>query len=206
MIKNLLFDLGGVIMDIKKDNCVEAFRRLGLTDPDSFFGDYGQQGPFKLIEEGKITVSDFHDRIRALSSRPLTDAEIDTAFCKFLIGIPVERLRALAELRHKYGIYLLSNTNIIMWDATIADEFRKDGATREEYFDGIVTSFEAKCLKPAPEIFEYTIEHLGIKAHETLFFDDSVSNLSGAEALGFRTAHVPAGREFMDIIREMNLA
>ncbi len=206
MIKNLLFDLGGVIMDIKKDNCVEAFRKLGLKDPDSFFGDYGQQGPFKLIEEGLISVADFHDRIRGMASADLTDAEIDTAFCKFLIGIPVERLHQLQQLRRTYGIYMLSNTNIVMWNATIADEFRKDGACREEYFDGIVTSFEAKCLKPAPEIFEYAIKHLGIKAHETLFLDDSENNLHGARALGFHTAHVPAGREFIDILREMNLA
>lgn len=206
MIKNLLFDLGGVIMDIKKENCVEAFRKLGLKDPDSFFGDYGQQGPFKLIEEGLISVADFHDRIRRMVSPGLTDAEIDTAFCKFLVGIPVERLRRLQQLRQSYGIYLLSNTNKIMWDATIADEFRKDGACREAYFDGIVTSFEAKCLKPAPEIFEYAIKHLGINAHETLFFDDSEGNLRGARALGFHTAHVPAGREFIDILREMNLA
>lgn len=203
MIKNLLFDLGGVIMDIKKDNCVEAFRQLGLPDTSAFFGDYGQKGPFAQIEEGMITVDEFHAYVKALIPAPATDAEIDAAFMKFLIGIPVERLRELQRLRAAgYGIYLLSNTNPIMWHAKIADEFRKDGLQIGDYFDGIVTSFEAKALKPSPKIFEYAISHLGIDPAETLFLDDSQANLDGAAALGFQTALVPEGAEMADILRQ----
>lgn len=201
MIKNLLFDLGGVIMDIKKDNCVEAFRRLGLPDTSSFFGDYGQHGPFAKIEEGAITVDEFHACVKALIPATVTDAEIDAAFMRFLTGIPVERLRELRSLRAAgYGIYLLSNTNPIMWHGKIAEEFRKEGQRIGDYFDGIVTSFEAKALKPKPKIFEYAMSHLGIAPAETLFLDDSQANLDGAAALGFQTALVPEGVEFADVL------
>lgn len=203
MIKNLLFDLGGVIMDIKKDNCVEAFRQLGLPDTSAFFGDYGQKGPFAQIEEGMITVDEFHAYVKALIPTPATDAEIDAAFMKFLIGIPVHRLHELQRLRAAcYGIYLLSNTNPIMWHAKIAEEFRKDGLQIGDYFDGIVTSFEAKALKPGAKIFEYAISHLGIDPTETIFLDDSQANLDGAAALGFQTALVPEGAEFGEILRK----
>lgn len=210
MITNLLFDLGGVIMDIRKDNCVKALAGLGVENPGQYLGDYGQKGPFGELEEGLISPEEFRAFIRskmpAGAAAVITDRQIDNAFCEFLIGIPVERLRQLQLLRQKYGIYLLSNTNKIMWDSRIARDFTVDGLTREDYFDGMVTSFEAKALKPGRRIFEYASEHLGIDPTETLFLDDSADNLKGAEAVGFRTAHVTPGREFIDILKELNLA
>ncbi len=206
MITNLLFDLGGVIMDIRKDNCVKALAELGVDNPGQYLGDYGQTGPFGDLEEGLITPDEFRAFIRSKLSVDVTDKQIDEAFCQFLIGIPAQRLRQLQQLRGKYGIYLLSNTNPIMWDSRIARDFTIDGLSREDYFDGMVTSFEAKALKPSRRIFEYAVEHLGIDPSQTLFLDDSSDNLKGAEALGFHTALVPPGREFIDILKDLNLA
>lgn len=205
MIQNLLFDLGGVIMDIKKDNCVKALRELGFRNAGEYLGDYSQKGPFGQLEQGLITADEFREFIRSQIDTPLTDGQIDEAFVKFLIGIPTERLRQLQMLRQRYGIYLLSNTNPIMWYSKIAEEFRKDGLSIEGYFDGIVTSFEAKLLKPDVKIFEYAAEHCDIKPNETLFLDDSLTNLTGAEAAGFRTAHVPEGEEFYKVLSDLNL-
>lgn len=205
MIQNLLFDLGGVIMDIKKDNCVQALRELGFRNPDEYLGDYSQKGPFGQLEQGLITSDQFRAFVRSQIDGPVTDAQIDDAFNKFLIGIPVERLRLLQQLRHTYGIYLLSNTNAIMWNAKIADEFRKDGLDIDAYFDGIVTSFEAKLLKPDVKIFEYAAAHCDIKPEGTLFLDDSLANLGAAEKAGFRTAHVPEGVEYSKVLADLNL-
>lgn len=206
MISNLLFDLGGVIMDIKRNNCVEAFRLLGLEDPNKYFGEFGQKGPFGQIEQGLISPALFHREIREMLPETVTDAQIDAAFNKFLIGIPVERLRQLQLLRQKYSINLLSNTNIIMWESKIAEEFRKDGLNVNGYFDGIVTSFEAKLLKPDPEIFLYAADKLGIKPEETLFLDDSAENVEFAKGVGFQGAQVPQGKEFYQILQEKGLA
>ena len=200
MIRNLLFDLGGVIMDIERRNCVAAFDALGLPDADSFFGEYSQKGPFKLLEEGAISVDEFHNRMRAEFPHEVTDSQIDEAFLKFLTGIPVHRLEALRRLRERFGIYLLSNTNVIMWQSKIAAEFTKEGRVREDYFDGMVTSFEAKALKPDPKIFIYAEKTLGIKPEETLFIDDSQRNLDAAAALGFTTLLVKPGEEFTEKI------
>lgn len=199
MIKNLLFDLGGVIMDIRRQNCEEAFRALGMPDIGDFLGDYGQTGPFAALEEGAIEPPQFRDELRRHIPRPVTDSEIDDAFNRFLIGIPVKRLEMLRQLRRRYRVYLLSNTNPIMWNSKIADEFRREGLTREDYFDGMVTSFEAKCYKPDPAIFRYAEKTLAIDPDETLFFDDSRANVNTAIALGFKGAHVPPGTEFYKI-------
>ncbi|MDE6121586.1 MAG: HAD family phosphatase [Muribaculaceae bacterium] len=203
MIRNLLFDLGGVIMDIERLNCVKAFQALGLKNAESFFGDYAQTGIFMALEDGSASVEEFHAALRAALPDGISDYQIDNALNRFLTGIPVERLQALRNLRRRgFGIYLLSNTNPIMWNSRIASEFAKEGLRREDYFDGMVTSFEAKCAKPDSRIFEYTVEKLGIEPAETLFFDDSKANTDAAAALGFATAHVLPGTEFTDYLPE----
>lgn len=205
MINNLLFDLGGVIMDIKRDNCVKALRDLGFADADKYLGEYAQKGEFGQFEQGRITPDEFRAFIRSNISGEVTDSQIDKAFNEFLIGIPVERLRQLQMLRQRYNIYLLSNTNVIMWRSKIAEEFRKDGLDVDGYFDGIVTSFEVKALKPDSLIFSYAKYLFNIEPEQTLFLDDSEENLRGAARLGFRTAHVAPGREFIDVLKEMDL-
>ena len=139
MIKNLLFDLGGVIMDIRRLNCVASFERLGMKDADSFLGEYSQKGPFLQLEEGAISEAEFRTAVRQFIDGEVSDEQIDSAFCDFLVGIPKYRLEQLRELKKQYGIYMLSNTNSIMWHSRIAEDFRQEGLEREDYFDGIVT-------------------------------------------------------------------
>ena len=200
MIRTLLFDLGGVIMDIRRQNCVKAFADLGLKNADTYFGDYAQEGIFMAIEDGSASVEQFHDTLRRLLPEGTPDTKIDEAFCRFLIGIPLHRLRALDSLKDRFRICLLSNTNPIMWNSRIDEAFRIDGRTREDYFDGMVTSFAAKSAKPDAEIFRYAIRTLGLVPEETLFLDDSQANLDAAAALGFHTALVAPGTEFTDCI------
>lgn len=186
-------------MDIKRENCVESMRRLGMEHPEEFLGDYGQKGPFLALEKGEITPEEFHSQLRPYLREGVTDAEIDAAFNDFLIGIPVERLRRLELLHRDHAIYMLSNTNKIMWDSKIADEFRKDGHDRDYYFDGCVTSFDVKCYKPDPAIFEETLRKFGLTAGEVVFFDDSRENCEAAGRLGFKTVWVAPGKEFYEL-------
>lgn len=203
MIQNLLFDLGGVIMDIRRENAVEALRGLGMENAGSFLGEYVQSGPFLDLESGKISAEEFRNEIRRYISGPVSDSEIDAAFTRFLVGIPEKRLQALTELNAKgYKLYMLSNTNPIMWNGEIASQFRKQGQDINYYFKGIVTSFEAGCCKPDPRIFELALRKFGIKAGETLFLDDSEKNTEAAARLGFNVATIKPGEEFISIFRK----
>ena len=201
---NLLFDLGGVIMDIEKERCVAAFERLGLRNAASYFGDYTQQGVFAALESGAVTPAEFRAELRRGFDHPVTDAEIDAAFTAFLIGIPRHRLAELRELRRTHGVYLLSNTNPIMWNGFIASQFRQEGLEIADYFDGMVTSFEAKSMKPAAAIFDYAAQKLGIEPAQTLFLDDSEANCQAARALGWHAAVVPPGTEFATILASLH--
>lgn len=202
-ITNLLFDLGGVIMDIRRENAVKALEDLGMADAGSFLGEYAQKGPFLMLENGSMTPAEFRDSIRKYIPHQLPDADIDRAFCRFLIGIPEHRLDSLANLRRSgFRIYMLSNTNPIMWDTVIADEFRKQGHDMDYYFDGEVTSFAARSCKPDRRIFDTAVSQFGIIPEETLFLDDSQANINAARALGFNAALVAPGSEFIDIVKE----
>ncbi len=200
-VRNLLFDLGGVIMNLRRENCVEALEQLGLKDADEMLGLYCQTGPFMQLEEGKITPVEFRAEIRRRIGCEVSDAEMDDAFNRFLLGIPVERLRALESLRKQYKIYMLSNTNAIMFDSKIKTDFQIDGKNREDYFDGMCLSYEEGCAKPDLQIFHNVLDKFGIKAEETLFFDDSQANLEAAARLGFRTWLVEPGTEFMEAFK-----
>lgn len=202
MIKNLMFDLGGVIMDIRRENCVEAFKSLGMENPDDFLGEYCQAGPFAAIENGSATPAEFRDAIRKLLPGDVTDRQIDEAFGKFLIGIPCHRLQELEELKKHFKLYMLSNTNPIMWADGITRNFQQLAHDVDYYFNGIIRSYEAKVMKPDSKIFKETERRFGIKPEETIFLDDSEANCKAAEALGFKTIWVKPGCEFMTLLRQ----
>lgn len=202
-IKNLLFDQGGVIVDIERDRCLEELRILGMDHPELLIGLYKQEGPFFALENGDITVEQFHDALRPLMPAGITNEQMDAAFSSFIVGIPLHRLQALRQLRKRYRTYILSNTNPIMFEGVIARSFAKEGLDVNAYFDGITVSYIARSNKPDRKIFEYAIATMGIVPQETLFFDDGQENLDVAAQLGFKTALVEPGCEFIDIITHL---
>lgn len=202
-IKNLLFDQGGVIVDIERDRCLEELRILGMDHPELLIGLYKQEGPFFALENGDITVEQFHDALRPLMPAGITNEQMDAAFSSFIVGIPLHRLQALRQLRKRYRTYILSNTNPIMFEGVIARSFAQEGLDVNAYFDGITVSYIARSNKPDRKIFEYAIATMGIVPQETLFFDDGQENLDVAAQLGFKTALVEPGCEFIDIITHL---
>lgn len=204
-IKNLMFDLGGVIMDIRRSDCVDAFTKMGMRDADSFFGEYRQQGPFLQMEVGEITPAEFRDAMRTYFDREVSDQELDDALYKFLVGIPVHRLHELDELRRKYKIFLLSNTNPILWNGKIESEFRKAGHDVGYYFDGMLKSYEALVAKPEKKIFDIAAQQCGIDPAETLFFDDSAENIAAAISFGWQGVVVKPGDDSLIKILEVYL-
>ncbi len=205
-IKNLLFDLGGVIIDIERQRCVDSLTALGMTNADEMIGLYRQSGPFLQLEAGALSPAAFCGAMRKSMPAGVTDAQIKQAICNFIIDIPTHRLEELRMLRQKYGTYVLSNTNPIMFEGVIARLFQKEGRDIDAYFDGITVSYKAKHNKPAKEIFDYAIGTMGIRPEQTLFLDDGQRNIDAASALGFQVALVHEGEEFIDILKRLQLA
>ena len=187
-------------MDIDRMRAVRALQELGMTNAEYILGEYAQQGPFGALESGSITIDEWRRQMSEYIPGKVDSSKLDKAFISFLIGIPEHRLNALTRLRGQYRIYMLSNTNPLMWNTEIKAQFQQQGKEMEDYFDGIVTSFEAKVMKPDAGIFEYARKKFGIEPAETLFLDDSEANCNAARALSWNAARVEPSQEFMDVI------
>ena len=174
-----------------------------MDHPELLIGLYKQEGPFFALENGDINVDEFHKAIRPLMPVGVTDEQMDHAFSSFIVGIPLHRLQSLRELRKRYKTYILSNTNPLMFEGVIAQSFAQEGLDISAYFDGVTVSYIAHSNKPDRKIFDYAVATMGIVPEETLFFDDGQENLDAAAKLGFKTALVEPGCEFMDIITKM---
>ena len=187
-IRNLIFDFGGVLVDLDKQQTIKSFSELGI-DVQEHIRDYVQGGPFALLESGAATPQEFLDTLRQMSSyneKP-TDEQIAEAWNRMLVRIPERRLRALKQLREHYRIFLLSNTNLIHWEYSARHLFTVQGGCTEDYFDHIYLSCDLKLLKPGKEIFQEVLRREHIVASETLFIDDSAANCAAASALGIQT-------------------
>ena len=196
----LLFDFGGVLVDLDKQRCIEAFDRLGF-DIRPCLGTYRQGGVFSLLERGAIGVPEFCDEIRRMAGNPaLTDASIAAAWEQYLVGVPPERLEKLQALRRTYHVCLLSNTNIIHWKQSLRDFFNYKGLGINDFFEEVFLSYELGVEKPAPEIFHIVAERLGAQPEDILFLDDSDVNCQAARDCGLQAMLAPAGGGWMQEI------
>lgn len=192
-IKNIIFDLGGVVIDLQRRMAIDALDRLGLKDASALLGEYEQKGPFLMLETGEISASEVYDILLPHCKPGTTCTDIQNAFEEFLKEIPLERLRMLERLREKgYKIYVLSNTNPIMYNHWIDNAFRNDGKSINDYFDGIVTSYQERMCKPNPEIFKRVIDRYSLNPEETLMLDDSAANVAAAESVGLHAKRIEA--------------
>lgn len=184
-IKNVVFDLGGVVIDLKRERAVSELERLGLSEAGELLGLYRQEEPFLGLETGNKTAGEVFDLLRKRCRPGVTDTEITDAFEAFLVKLPPERLKALRALREAgYGVYALSNTNPVMFHGWISRAFQQEGLRVRDYFDGIVASFEEGTCKPDTEIFRTVLNRYGLKGSETLMLDDSQANCEAARKAG----------------------
>lgn len=185
-VKNLLFDFGGVIVSLSKANAIARFKEIGFENIDDFLGEFRQKGIFLDYETGKIDRDNFLKEFRRLGNNKATMEEIDSAWLAFLLDIPLYKYDLLKELRKKYRVLLLSNTNPSVSSWARSSQFSPTGETIEDFFDKCYLSYEIGCAKPEREIFHFITKDAGILPEETLFFDDGVDNIRAADELGFQ--------------------
>lgn len=186
-IRNIIFDFGGVLFDIDYQRPVEAFRRLGITDFELQFSKMQQSNLMDDYETGRISDEAFRDRIRSLTSQPLTDESIDAAWNSILIGLPQEIVDFLHRVANKYNVYLLSNTNSLHEKAfrKMLDQQYGSGMP-EKLFNKTYLSHKIGMRKPNREVFDFLLHDAGIMREETLFIDDSPQHVEAARGAGIK--------------------
>ena len=196
-IKNLIFDLGGVLVNLDRPAMREAFERLGIESiHDNVMDDYRQKELYMEFESGNISVSAFRASMRRLSNQELTDRQIDEAWITVLKEIPEYKLDWLLKLREQYNIMLLSNTNSLHWQWAKEHFFHYKGHEAEDFFDRIYLSYKMHKQKPDVEIFKSVLEDSMITPESTFFIDDSAVNCKAAESLGIRSYCCPTGTDW----------
>lgn len=202
-IKNIIFDLGGVLVGLDPKRCIGAFRKVGCGVLASYVEEHRTEDLFLDTELGRISEAEFCDEVRRLSLTDTADADIVWAWNQLLTTIPVAKLRLLYRLRHEEHrrVFLLSNTNIMHWTACRDHMFTADGKTADDYFDQIFLSYEMHLAKPDPEIFRQALAQAGISAADTLFIDDRGENCAAAASVGISTLLETTGEDWMKMER-----
>lgn len=190
-IHHVIFDLGGVIINLSEEKTLAGFSKLcgwdiGRLQIEMLSGDL-----HKNFEKGNITAAEFRNGVRDLLSIDSSDYQIDKAMNAMLLDIPKPRLELLESLRHTHQLFLLSNTNEIHWKRF--NEILKETtgeSTIDVYFQKAYYSHHVNLRKPDPKIFQLVLDENKLNPAETLFLDDNMDNLEGAQSLGINTVHI----------------
>lgn len=198
-IKNIVFDLGGVLIDLDFKNGTNGLQKAGFTNAKEQLLAFERESIFQRFELGEMTENEFRNAIRKNSIVTLTDTEIDNLWNQILLEIPRKKLELILDLRGKYRVYLLSNTNPIHWNYIRNNAFNYRGFRVNDYFEKTFLSFEMHLAKPDKAIFEKMLQDANLLPEETLFIDDMEVNCKAAEELGIQAYHYHIGDDLNKI-------
>lgn len=199
-IENIIFDLGGVILDVDYNLTRAAFEKLGISNFDEMYSQANADELFQKLETGQIDEANFYEELKDCTGLNLSTEEIKRAWNAMLLSFREESLEFLEKIRSKYNVYLLSNTNLIHWNS-FNETFHSKKRTKkfEEYFDKAFYSFQMGLRKPDEEIFHKVIKKLQIDPQKTLFIDDSVQNIETAKKAGLQTLLLTADKRIEEL-------
>lgn len=187
-IKNIIFDLGGVIITLDQPQAVRRFQELGLTDAEERLDAYTQSGIFGDLERGVIDAEGFRQGLSQLIGREVTYDECRYAWLGYCRELPQRNLDALMRLRSEgYRLILLSNTNPYMMSWVMSSEFDGNGHSLEYYMDACYMSYNLGVMKPDTEFFHQVLLREQTAPSQTLFVDDGPRNVAVASQMGLRT-------------------
>ena len=190
-IKNIIFDLGGVILDIDENIVYKELEKMGINISElahsKEFMDI-----FSKFDIGVYTAPTFRKKIKALlGQEKMTDQRFDAIWNSMLLDIPRERIEAIEKVKKHYKIFLMSNSNVIHYDLYVRDLQLRFGYNEfDELFNKSYFSFAEHLEKPDPRFFELILDHEGLIPEETLFIDDTAENIEVAKSLGIHTYHI----------------
>lgn len=203
-IKNIILDLGAVIIDIDYNLTAESFIKLGVSNFDEIYSKKKQDHFFDDFETGVLSDDDFRKEIKKHLRESVTDRQITNAWNAMLIGVPIERYKWLENLGRTFRIFLLSNTNRIHVKA-FSEMIEKDYGIKkfESLFEKTYYSCMIGMRKPNKDIFELVMTENNLVFENTIFIDDSPQHVEGARNFGLTAWHLEDGMRVEELIRKM---
>jgi putative hydrolase of the HAD superfamily len=182
--KAILFDLGGVLIDIDYQATEQAFVKLGVQDFSARYTQFAQEDLFDLFETGQISPQHFINKLLPITTPGTTPNQVYAAWNEMLGFFPPDKIQFLMNLCKELPIFMLSNTNAIHWELVIQRWKKSSEIPLDEVFDQIFLSHEIKQRKPHPSTFEWVLEQMKMSPDEVLFIDDSPQHVEGAIKAG----------------------
>ncbi len=205
-IKNIIFDLGGVIINLDIPKTISEFNKLSNQPFESIYNQLQQTPVFDLFDKGQITEKDFFIELKKALRNDVTDEELLFAWNAMLLDFPKHRLELLSKLKPNYRLFLLSNTNeshVLEFEKTL---FASHGYQNlEPFFEKVYYSCRMNQRKPNADIFESVLNENNLVAEETLFIDDSPQHVEGALTLGVKAMLLEKNNEVEDLLKELKL-
>lgn len=199
-INAIIFDLGGVLLDINYRLTIEAFNNLGCSDFESIYTQQKQSQLFDDFETGKVSSETFRKSLQKQMEFSISNVEFDNAWNKMLLQLPEQRIELLEKLNKKFSLFLLSNTNEIHIKAFKKIISSSIGYKRfENCFKKVYFSSEIGNRKPNASCFEMVLSENKLSAAKTLFIDDSIQHVEGAYKIGIKTLLIESGEELVSI-------
>ena len=193
-IKHIIFDLGGVLLNIDYNLTEKAFIDAGIKNFPELYGQLQQSDLFDKWEMGLMGRDEFISTLQKISDTPLTEEQILHAWNAMLLDFPVRRLQILQQLRLYYDLFLLSNTNEIHEESFNNILMRAHGFPNiGVFFDKVYLSHRVGMRKPNADIFQRILDDNGLKPEQTLFIDDSPQHIVTAKQLGIQTIFLEKG-------------
>jgi putative hydrolase of the HAD superfamily len=205
-IQNVIFDLGGVIINLDTNRTIREFNRISQIPFEKLYSQAKQEEIFDLLDRGKISTSDFLNELKRQIRYPGPIKDLLLAWNAMLLDVPEERLDVLVEMKHNYNTYLLSNTCEAHIEAFETELHIEHGIRNfNDYFDKVYYSCRVGLRKPNKDIFELVLNENGLKAEETVFIDDSPQHVKAAGELGINAFLLQKNLEIGDLLKQLNL-
>jgi glucose-1-phosphatase len=205
-IKNIIFDLGGVIIPLDQAKTLEAFNRLSYMPFDDLYNSDSPNELFNKLDKGEISNEHFFEELRRALRYEGPDENLMNAWNAMLLDVPEERLDVLVEMKQNYQTFLLSNTCEPHIAAFEHDLYIRHGVRNfNDYFDKVYYSCRIGMRKPDPGIFEFVLTENNLKPEETVFIDDSVQHVKAAGTVGINSYLLPPNTEIGDFLTELGL-
>jgi len=203
-IKNIIFDLGDVILNIDVPVASKSFAELSGREQAEILEIFSQNALFRQFETGELDEAGFRNYVREiLDFSDLSDEAIDTAWNSLLLDLPPERVELIQNLAKNYRLFLLSNTSSIHITQVNKILEASTGIEKlDDLFETVFLSYEMGLMKPDPKIYQKVLEQAGIKAEETLFLDDNKDNIEAASKLGIDTIHVQKPVTILEYLKD----
>ncbi|MCD6010360.1 MAG: HAD-superfamily hydrolase, subfamily variant 3 [Flavipsychrobacter sp.] len=198
-IRHIIFDLGGVLLNIDYKLTEQAFIKAGIANFTELYSQLNQTELFDKFEMGLLRREEFLTSLIENCGQPVTEAQVIKSWNAMLLDFPLRRLQLLQQLHLYYDLFLLSNTNEIHEAAFNDILYRSHGLPNiGVLFDKVYFSHRLGLRKPMKEIFERVLDDNGLKAENTLFIDDSPQHIEGAKQLGIQTIYLEPGMTIED--------